>query len=108
VLKTQPDVAEALVKGTWDGLKLVLDPAQKDKVVGGLEKYLLLEPQAADAAYGELQKDLTGALPPKLNLNGVTKSIEFLARSNPAVGKLKAEDVVDSSIVDRLIAQGYK
>jgi ABC-type nitrate/sulfonate/bicarbonate transport system substrate-binding protein len=108
VLKTQPDVAEALVKGTWDGIKLVLDPSQKDKVVGGMVKYLQLDAKQADAAYGELQKDLTGALPPKLDPKGVTKSIEFLARSNPSVGKLTAQDVLDSSIIDKLIAAGFK
>jgi len=108
VLKSQPDVAEALVKGTWDGIKLVLDPSQKDKVVEGLKKYLQLDAPQANGAYGELQKDFQGALPPKLDPKGVTKSIDFLARSNPTVAKLKAEDVVDSTIVDKLIAQGYK
>lgn len=108
VLKTQPDAAEAIVKGTWDGIKLVLDPSQKDKVIGGLQKYLQLDASQAGPAYEELQKDLTGALPPKLDPKGVNKSIQFLARSNPAVGKLTAQDVMDTSIVDKLIAQGFK
>jgi ABC-type nitrate/sulfonate/bicarbonate transport system substrate-binding protein len=108
VLRTQPDAAEALVKGTWDGINLVVDPSQKDKVLGGLRKYLQLDADQAGPAYNELQKDLTGALPPKLDPKGVTKSIEFLARSNPSVGKLTAQDVLDSSIVDKLIAQGFK
>ena len=108
VLKTQPDAGGALVKGTWDGIKLVLDPSQKDKVLGGMQKYLQLDAADAGPAYDELQKDLTGALPPKLDPKGVTKSIEFLARSNPSVAKLSAQDVLDSSIVDRLIAQGFK
>ncbi len=62
----------------------------------------------AEAAYKELQKDFQGALPPKLDPNAVAKSIEFLARSNPSVAKVSAQSVVDSTIVDKLIAQGFK
>ncbi|MFI5269800.1 MAG: ABC transporter substrate-binding protein, partial [Chloroflexota bacterium] len=108
VLKEQPAAAQALVEGTWDGLKLVVDRSQKDKVIAGFEKYLQIEGPAADAAYEELQKDFQGALPPKLDPKGVTKSIDFLAQSNPSVSKLTAQNVMDSSIVDKLIAQGFK
>lgn len=107
-LKDQPAAAEALVAGTWDGIKLVLDPSQKDKVLQGMKKYLDLNDAQADAAYGELQKDFQGALPPKLDPKGVQKSIDFLAQSNPSVAKVTAQQVVDSSIVDKLIAQGFK
>ena len=108
VLKGQPDAAEALVKGTWDGIKFVLDPAQKAKVVDGLQKYLKLDASQAPAAYDELQKDFTGALPPTLDPKGVTKSIDFLARSNPSVAKVTAKDVMDTTIMDKLVASGFK
>ncbi|MFI5266162.1 MAG: ABC transporter substrate-binding protein [Chloroflexota bacterium] len=107
-MKSQPAAAEALVAGTWDGIKLVLDPSQKDKVVQGMKKYLELNDTQAGPAYDELQKDFQGALPPKLDPKGVTKSIDFLAQSNPSVAKVTAQDVVDSTIVDKLLAQGFK
>jgi len=108
VLKSQPDGAEALVKGTWEGIKLVLDRGQKDKVVQGLKKYLQIEGPAAEPAYEEMQKDFQGALPPKLDPAGVAKSMDILAQSNPSVKNLSAEKVIDSSIVDKLMAQGFK
>jgi ABC-type nitrate/sulfonate/bicarbonate transport system substrate-binding protein len=107
VLK-QPVAAQALVQGTWDGMKLVLDPGQKDKVVEGLKKYLQFEAGAAESAYQELQKDFQGALPPKLEAGGVAKAMDLLAASNASLKSVKAEDVVDSSIVDKLVSQGYK
>jgi len=107
-MKSQPAAADALVTGTWDGIKLVVDRAQKDKVVEGLKKYLQLDGPQAERAYEELQKDFQGALPPKLEPKGVGKMIDFLATSNPAVAKVTPENVIDSSIVDRLLAQGYK
>ncbi|HEX6513721.1 MAG TPA: ABC transporter substrate-binding protein, partial [Chloroflexota bacterium] len=107
-MQSQPDAAEALVKGTWDGIKLVIDPGQKNQVVQGLKKYEQLNDQAAEAAYAEVEKDFQGALPPKVDIKAVGKSIDVLAASNPSVAKVKPETVVDSTIVDRLIAQGFK
>jgi len=107
-MKSQPAAADALVTGTWDGIKLVVDRAQKDNVVAGLQKYLRLDGPQAERAYEELQKDFQGALPPKLDPKGVGKMIDFLAKSNPSVAKVTPEGVIDSSIVDRLLAQGYK
>jgi NitT/TauT family transport system substrate-binding protein len=108
VLKNQA-ASDALVKGTWDGIKFVTDPANKDKVVAGLVKYLKLDPGAqAEDAYGEMQKDMQGALPPKLDIPGVGKTLSVLAVSNPSIKNVKPEDVVDNSILDRVIAQGFK
>jgi NitT/TauT family transport system substrate-binding protein len=101
-------VSEGLVKGTWEGVKLVTDRTQKDKVIGGLKKYLQVEGSAGESAYEEIQKDFQGALPPKLDPSGVAKSMEILAQSNPSVKNITPDKVVDSSIVDRLIAQGFK
>ncbi len=108
ILKNQPDAAEAFVKGTWEGIKLVVDPAQKDKVIAGFKKYLQIEGPAAEEAYKEMQKDFQGALPPKLDPAGLAKSMQVLSETNPALKTLSPDKVIDSSIVDRLIAQGFK
>jgi len=107
VLKNQA-ASEALVKGTWEGIKLVMDPSQKSKMIDGLKKYLQVEGAAGEAAYQEMQKDFQGALPPKLDPTGVQKSMDILAQSNPQVKGLPVDKVIDNSIVDRLIQQGFK
>lgn len=104
----QTEVTQALVKGTWKGIELVVDRSQKDKVIAGLKKYLKMEGPAAESAYEEMQKDFQGALPPKLDPAGVAKSMEVLSGANPALKTLDPKKVVDNSIVDRLVAEGFK
>jgi NitT/TauT family transport system substrate-binding protein len=105
--KANPQVAEAFVKGTWDGTRFLLDPNNKAKVVETIKSRLNLEDAAAEGAYNEAQKDFHKALPPRVSMDGVARIIDVLGRDNPRLATIKAEDLVDNSILDKLLKDGF-
>jgi NitT/TauT family transport system substrate-binding protein len=106
-VKSRPDVAEAIVKGAWDGTRILLDPAKKSVVLASLKKNLNLEDAAAEEAYKEALKDFHAALPPRVSMEGVARILEVLGRDDARLAKITAADLVDNSIMDKLQKEGF-
>jgi ABC-type nitrate/sulfonate/bicarbonate transport system substrate-binding protein len=106
-VKAKPQVAEAIIKGMWDGTRVLLDPARKAIVLESLKKNLHLEEAAAQEAYTEALKDFKSALPPRVSVEGVAGMIEAMAIDDPRMVNIKAEELIDNSIMDKLQKEGF-
>jgi NitT/TauT family transport system substrate-binding protein len=105
-LKTEPDLAERLVKAFVAGNTFTLDPKNKNRVQAVLAKYLrLAKVEQAEEHY----KSALAVLPrkPYVETAGITSMIEFLAESDPSVAKIKPDQVINHSIMKKLDDSGF-
>jgi len=105
-LKTEPDLAERLVKAYVAANTFSIDPKNKNRVKAVLAKYLRLP--AVDAAE-EHYKSALAVMPkkPYVDMAGIISMIEFLTESDPKVAKVKPEQVVNHTIMKRLDESGF-
>jgi NitT/TauT family transport system substrate-binding protein len=105
-LKTEPDLAERLVKAFVAGNTFTLDPKNKSRVKGTLAKYLRLG--SVEQAEEHYQSALA-VLPkkPYVDSAGISSMIEFLAEGDPSVAKIKPEQVINHAIMKRLDESGF-
>jgi NitT/TauT family transport system substrate-binding protein len=93
-LKSEPDLAERLVKAFVAGNTFTADPKNKTRVKGVLAKYLRLgNIEQAEEHY----QSALAVLPrkPYVDIAGIASMIEFLSESDPAVAKIKPEQVIN-------------
>jgi NitT/TauT family transport system substrate-binding protein len=105
-LKTEPDLAERLVKSFVAGNTFTLDPKNKNRVQAVLAKYLrLAKVEQAEEHY----QSALAVLPrkPYVETAGITSMIEFLAESDPSVAKIKPDQVINHSIMKKLDDSGF-
>jgi NitT/TauT family transport system substrate-binding protein len=105
-LKTEPDLAERLVKAFVAGNTFTLDPKNKNRVQAVLAKYLrLAKVEQAEEHY----QSALAVLPrkPYVETAGITSMIEFLAESDPSVAKIKPDQVINHSIMKKLDDSGF-
>jgi NitT/TauT family transport system substrate-binding protein len=105
-LKTEPDLAERLVKAFVAGNTFTLDPKNKSRVKATLAKYLRLG--SVEQAEEHYQSALA-VLPkkPYVDIAGISSMIEFLAEGDPSVAKIKPEQVINHAIMKRLDESGF-
>jgi len=105
-LKTEPDLAERLIKAFVAANAFTLDPKNKNRVKATLTKYLRLG--NIDAAEEQYQSGLA-VLPkkPYVDVAGISSMIEFLIESDPAVAKIKPEQVINHAIMKKLDESGF-
>ncbi len=106
-VKTDPDLIERILKGFVQGNAFSLDPRNKEKVKAVLVKYLRL-PAGSNQAEEQYESAIK-ILPkkPYVDLAGITSMIEFMAETDPLVGKVKPQQVIDHSILKKLDASGF-
>ncbi len=97
---------EAFIKGTVEGIAYILDPANRDVVTQMLGKHLRLPPKVASRAY---QQELIPILErkPYPNMEALKNTLQVMAAWNPKVSTLKAEDLVDTSILQKIDEDGF-
>ena len=105
-LKTEPDLAERLVKAFVAGNSFCLDPKNKSRVTAIIAKYLRLP--RLDVAEEQYRSALA-VLPkkPYVDVAGIASMIEFLAETDPSVAKIRVEQVVNHTIMKRLDDSGF-
>ena len=105
-LKTEPDLAERLVKAFVAGNTFTLDPKNKSRVKVTLAKYLRLG--SVEQAEEHYQSALA-VLPkkPYVDIAGISSMIEFLVEGDPSVAKIKPEQVINHAIMKRLDESGF-
>jgi NitT/TauT family transport system substrate-binding protein len=105
-LKSEPDLAERLVKAFVAGNTFTVDPKNKTRVKGVLAKYLRLgNIEQAEEHY----QSALAVLPrkPYVDIAGIASMIEFLSESDPAVAKIKPEQVINHTIMKKLDDSGF-
>lgn len=105
-LKTEPDLAERLMKGFVAANTFTLEPKNKPRVKAALAKYLRLP--NIDAAEDQYRSALA-VLPkkPYVDVAGMASMIEFLTESDPSVAKVKIEQVINHQIMKKLDDSGF-
>jgi NitT/TauT family transport system substrate-binding protein len=105
-LKSEPDLAERLVKAFVAGNTFTVDPKNKTRVKGVLAKYLRLgNIEQAEEHY----QSALAVLPrkPYVDIAGIASMIEFLSESDPAAAKIKPEQVINHTIMKKLDDSGF-
>lgn len=106
--KESPQLVEAFLKGTIDGLAFLPNPANEKAVKSVLARRLrLTTPQSIQIMYDTTLEIHAKTKVPNVPLAGVQNMVDALLRINPRMAKLKAADLVDSSFIDRLEKSGY-
>ncbi len=106
LIKTDPDLLERILKAVAAGTAFTWEPRNKEKVKAILAKYLRLD--KVDKAEEHYQSALK-VLPkkPYVDIKGISSMIEFMAESDPLVSKVKPEEVVNHSILQKLDDSGF-
>jgi NitT/TauT family transport system substrate-binding protein len=105
-LKSEPDLAEKLVKAFVAGNTFTVDPKNKSRVKAVLAKYLRLgNMEQAEEHY----QSALAVLPkkPYVEVAGIASMIEFLSENDPAVAKIKPEQLINHTIMKRLDESGF-
>ena len=96
---------ESAIKGLLDGVAFIRNPENKTQVVKSLVKGLRLK-RSEDAK--ESYQSLIGIYDQKIfpSVEGVRNVIRLLGAGNEKIRRLKADDLVDDSLVRRLEKEG--
>ena len=103
-LKEQPRTAEAVVRSIVEGNAFMLNPANKPKVAGILAKHLRLEAKESEKTYEDLIPKVERK--PYPSMEAVKATIQVMGLKNPKIAALKADDLVDVSILQKLEQTG--
>jgi hypothetical protein len=96
------EMLEALI----EGLAFVKSPARKAVVVKTLMTRLRIsDPAVAEEGYRHLQTDLDTSLYPPVQ--GLLNLQRFMRAYNPRLAEVKVADLIDTSILDRLVQTGF-
>jgi hypothetical protein len=96
---------ENVIRGLLDAVAFIRSPENKPQVVKSLAKGLRLK-RAEDAEEG--YQSIVGIYEKKIysSVDGVRNVIRLLGASNEKIRRLKAEALVDDSVVRRLEKEG--
>jgi ABC-type nitrate/sulfonate/bicarbonate transport system substrate-binding protein len=104
-IRERPRMVEAVVKTIVEGNAYMLNPANRTTVSGILAKHLRISQKEADKAYEDLLPKVERK--PYPNMDAVKATIQVMGLANPKIAQLKAEDLVDVSILERLVQSGF-
>ena len=105
-IRNDPDLFERILKSIAAGTAFTWDPRNKERIKAVLARYLRLESVAkAEEHYQSALKVLPKK--PYVDMAGISSMIEFMAESDPLVTKVKAEEVIDHTILKKLDASGF-
>ena len=100
-LKRNPQIVDAVLRGTLEAVALIYNPLQKEAVLRSLAKNLRLRSvQEAESGYQVLQWLYSFDIRP--SVKGLETMHRLLTISNPKMKGVKVEDVVDEAPVGRV------
>jgi ABC-type nitrate/sulfonate/bicarbonate transport system substrate-binding protein len=104
-MTSSPGTAENVFRGLLDAVAFIRNPANKAAVVKILAKGMRL-PHVEDAEEG--YQSMVGLYEKKLypSVDGIRNVIRLLRATNEKIRRLKAEDLVDDSVVKKLDKDG--
>ena len=104
-VKEHPRTVEAIVKSIVEGNAFMLNPVNRRAVTEILAKHLRISQKEAESAYEDLLPKVERK--PYPNMDAVKATIQVMGLKNPKIAQLKAEDLVDVSILQRLEQSGF-
>jgi len=104
-VKEHPRTVEAIVKSIVEGNAFMLNPVNRRAVTEILGKHLRISQKEAESAYEDLLPKVERK--PYPNMDAVKATIQVMGLKNPKIAQLKAEDLVDVSILQRLEQSGF-
>jgi NitT/TauT family transport system substrate-binding protein len=104
-MKSSPATAEGVFRGLLDAVAFIRNPANKADVIKAVAKGMRL-PGVEDAEEGYYS--MTGLYEKKIypSVDGIRNVIRLLGTTNEKIRRLKAEDLVDDSVVKKLDKEG--
>jgi NitT/TauT family transport system substrate-binding protein len=104
-IAAKPQVIEGYLKAFIESLNYILDPANKAPVMRLIAANLRLESAAAEDAYQAVVNSYDRI--PYPNVDGIKRLQTVMVQLNPKLASVKAESVVDSTIINRIEAAGF-
>ena len=104
-MASSPATVESVLRGLIDAVAFIRNPANKGDVIKILAKGMRL-PRVEDAEEG--YQSMVGLYEKKLypSVQGIRNVIRLLGTTNEKIRRLKAEDLVDDSVVKKLEKDG--
>lgn len=104
-MKSSPTVAEGVFRGLLDAVAFIRNPENKAAVMKAVAKGMRL-PRVEDAEEG--YHSMAGLYEKKIypSVEGIRNVIRLLGTTNEKIRRLKAEDLVDDSVVRKLEKDG--
>ncbi len=105
IMLSSPTTVENVLRGLLDSVDFIRNPENKPQVMKSLAKGLRLK-RVEDAEEG--YQSIVGIYEKKIypSVNGIRNVIRLTGASNEKIRRLKAEDLVDDSIVRKLEKEG--
>lgn len=105
LIQKNPDLFENLLKALLESEAFIFGPANKGTAMAVLKRYLRISDQEAEEGY----KDVINGLDrkPYASLQGLKNVQRLMKLRNPAVEKVKAEDLVDHRFMKKLDQSGF-
>jgi len=107
-LQRQPEIVENVLRALVEGLAFTWSPKSKSAVLKSVMRRLrITEMSLAEDGYQELLTRGGLEKKPHPSLEGVRNVQRLMQSSNPRVGEIKLEEIVDRSIVRKLDDSGF-
>jgi NitT/TauT family transport system substrate-binding protein len=104
-VRENPGIVETVIKATVEGIAYTLNPANRSYVIAVLAKHLRLSEKRAMTGYEDLVRVLERK--PYPNMEGIRNTVETMPAWSSKGSPIKAEDIVDVSILTKLEEAGF-
>ncbi len=99
--RRSPELLDRLMRAYLQGVAVLKDPAQKERVVKIVARYThLKEPKAVEEIYSDAAKYVDPV--PRVEPDAVAATLELMGKKG-----LPIETFADNSIIDRLVREGF-
>lgn len=104
-MRAQPAVAESVFRGLLDAVNFIRNPANKAEVIRAVARGMrLAKVEDAEEGYKSLPTIYEQKIYP--SVDGIRNVIRLLGLTNEKIRKLKAEDLVEDSVLRKLEKEG--
>jgi ABC-type nitrate/sulfonate/bicarbonate transport system substrate-binding protein len=105
LIQKNPELFENLLKALLESEAFVFGPANKDRAMAILKRYLRITDQEAEEGYKDVITGLDRK--PYASLAGLRNVQRLMKMRNPAVEKVKVEELVDDRFMKKLDQSGF-
>ena len=104
-IQKNPQIVENLLKALLESEAFIFGPSNKGRALAILKRYLRINDQEAEEGYKDVITGLDRK--PHASLEGLRNVQRLMKLRNPAVEKLKVEELVDDRFMKKLDQSGF-
>ena len=104
-IQSNPEMIENLLKALLESEAFIFGPSNKGRAMAILKKYLRINDHEAEEGYKDVITGLDRK--PHASLDGLRNVQRLMKLRNPAVEKVKVEELVDDSFMKKLDQSGF-